>query len=684
MSIRKYASVDLKVHRPHVLQARPGKSVAKFGSFSFSPRSGYVYSRVRAISARINKNFDGFPSLELQKAAHTFHGRPVFVNHNNQDPKRSRGVILASEYHGLQDDPHITILPEVDALTFPRLAEDIVKGDMDSVSMGCDVDNSTCSYCGNVATTAEQFCDHILNNKGQELPKLVNGQPKKILVYEICRGLNFFEISFVFDPADETAVMQEVLVPNGGKMASNNDGLDWTAMSHGHGYTATTGTGVAVTSLYPFTNNMSNTMNTTASTTHVSYGEMIAPPKVDTLREDNNCPQCDSAFNGVECDNCGYITPPEELQDPDTKAAGDVRDDDDDDSDGENGDLDYFGDEDEDSDDEDEDESDDDDEEPNPYALYSGQPRKEGNVSRTAVQANVGQALAQRRLAEAQRRLAEFENDDSVSSDPTSDATYPLGAEGTDTGENIASDPPATEAPAFGGGPAEAAPDKSTTVQNLDDNEPGGDYGAREAVMSSTKPARQTRRAEDLSNSAVAAPDDRENVEAPVANQVDESDGGGADSQFGVGPWDNNAGDNAAFENEHSDETEAMVPDGTGRTPMQAGAATKTAMILKKASPSQVYQLADLYTELGLVPHEQRYAAIAEIEKMPAILASHTIKVLGRVKQVFASQMPQGRVARTGGSIPVLGKTAARTPSMARQAENRRLASSAEDTLLLF
>lgn len=671
MTIRKYASVDLKVHKPELIV--PRQSLGKFGSFSFKPRPGYVYPRVRAISARINKNFDGFPSIELEKAAHTFQGRPVFVNHNNSDTQRTRGVILASQYHGLvEDDKHITILPEVDALTFPRLARDIIKGDMDSVSMGCDVDNSTCSYCGNVARTAEEFCDHILNNKGQELTKLVNGQPKRTLVFEICRGLNFFEISFVFDPADETAVMQEVVVPDGVKM------------SFGSTQNYTSGNSHNVILNVP-------EMSRTASTTHLAYGEMVAPPKVDTLRDDDNCPQCDSDFNGMQCDNCGYITPPEELQDPDTEEAGKARDDQDDDADGDNDDLDYFGDEDDDkSDEEDDDEDEDDDEEPNPYALYSGQPRKEGNVSRTAVEASVGQALAQRRLAEAQHRLqslGDYDNDASVSSDPTSDATYPLGAEGTDTGENIASAVPAAEAPAFGGGPAEAAPDKSTTVEALDDNEAPGDYGDRQAVMSSTKRQRQTRRAEDMSNSAEARPDDRENVEAPVANQVDDSDGGGTDSQFSESGWDDNAGDNSAFDNEHRDETEAMVPDGTGRTPMQAGAGVKKAqaMVLRKASASQVYQLADLYTELGLVPYESKYEAIAQIEKMPQIVAAHTIKVLGRVKQVLSTQMPQGRVARTAGTIPMLGKTASgRTPSMARQAENRRLASSAEDTLLFI
>lgn len=633
MAIRKYAA--LSVAEAEISPAStigspdaPFKNgaMARFGSFTFNPRPGYIYPRVRAISARINKNFDGFPSIELQKAAHTFQGRPVFVNHNNQDPERTRGVILASQYHGLSEDPHITILPEVDALTFPDLARDIINGNMDSVSMGCDVDNSTCSYCGNVATTAEEFCDHIRNNKGQELTKLVNGQPKRVLVYEICRGLNFFEISFVFDPADETAVMQEVIVPDGVKMAS-----------------------------------ASNTRS--ASSIRMAYGEMIAPPKVDTLRDEGACPQCSNGFNGIECDNCGYVTPPKELQDPDTQKAGDIRDDDGD-SGEENGDLDYFGEDSDDSDDEDEDDDteEDDEDDLNPYNLYQGQPRKEGNVSRgTAVQASVGQALAQRRLAEAQRRLRAL-----------GEERYPLFEEGVDTGEGIASPPPAPEAPAEGSDETVAAPDFSTTVEALDQEAPAGDWGNREQVTSATR-----RRAEDMGNSAVARPDDRQSVEAPVANMVDPE---ATKEQYNEGSWDNNASNQPQGGGDQGNTT--VIPDGTGRT----AAKKEAAVVLKKASAPQVYQLADLYNELGLVPREHRYAAIAEIEKMPAMVAEHTIKVLGRVKEVFANQIePQGRVARTAGSIPALGKTAsARTPSMARQAETRRLQSSAEDTLLFF
>ena len=279
----------------------------------------------------------------------------------------------------------------------------------------------------------------------------------------------------------------------------------------------------------------------------------------------------------------------------------------------------------------------------------------------TAVQANVGQALGQRRLAEAQARLRAL-------------GEYPLSEEGVSTGEAIASEPPAAQAPACGGDEETAAPDFSTTVQNLDQEAPTGDFGDREQIMSSVQ-----KNAEDMSNSAVAEADQDANVEAPTANMVNPD---AVLPQYVEGDWDHNA-DNQPQGGGNSSETSSVIPDGQGSAPRMS--ATKQAMVLEKVSASQVYQLADLYTELGLVPYESRYQAIAEIEKMPKIVAAHTIKVLGRVKEVFSTQVPQGRVARTSSTIPVLGKTAsAKTPSMARAAENRRLASNAEDTLLLL
>lgn len=55
---------------------------------------------------------------------------------------------------------------------------------------------------------------------------------------------------------------------------------------------------------------------------HLAYGETIAPPKVDTLR-DENCPICgeDNAYDGHRCSICGYVAPPSPFKDPDLGMA---------------------------------------------------------------------------------------------------------------------------------------------------------------------------------------------------------------------------------------------------------------------------------------------------------------------------------------------------------------------------
>ena len=55
---------------------------------------------------------------------------------------------------------------------------------------------------------------------------------------------------------------------------------------------------------------------------HLAYGETIAPPKVDTLR-DENCPICgeDDAYDGHQCSICGYVAPPSPFNDPDLGMA---------------------------------------------------------------------------------------------------------------------------------------------------------------------------------------------------------------------------------------------------------------------------------------------------------------------------------------------------------------------------
>lgn len=187
--------------------AKRGKLAAVLPGFKMQP--GMVYTKVRAISARINQNYDAWPSAELKKSYKTFLGKPIFVNHNNFDPDRARGVVVASRYIEKGADKYIEVIQEADGQRFPKLGSEIKSGGLDSVSMGVEAGFTVCSYCNNKATDVFDMCDHVKFHKGSYLPDPRTGESK--LVYENCYKLGFFELSYVFDPADETAVVSQVV-----------------------------------------------------------------------------------------------------------------------------------------------------------------------------------------------------------------------------------------------------------------------------------------------------------------------------------------------------------------------------------------------------------------------------------------------------------------------------------------
>lgn len=181
-------------------------------AFDYEPRPGYLYVRSRAISSRTNDNFDTFPAEEIRKAWATFKGKPVFVNHHNDNHRRARGVIIDAALHEDTNpdgtpDTWVEVLMEVDAIRYPKLAEAVVKGHIDRTSMGTDVAFSVCSACGNKAYTPLDYCHHIPKMKGKRIERFTaSGTKESVLVHEICYGLGFFENSLlVEDPADPTA-----------------------------------------------------------------------------------------------------------------------------------------------------------------------------------------------------------------------------------------------------------------------------------------------------------------------------------------------------------------------------------------------------------------------------------------------------------------------------------------------
>jgi hypothetical protein len=219
--VRKYASLEVLEawHQPRPGGIRQGVGrISKHAhrvAFDYEPRPGYLYVRSRMISSRTNDNHDTFPSGEIEKGYRSFLGKPVFVNHHNANHRRARGVIVAVALHRDANgdgtpDTWVEGLMEVDAVRFPKLAKAILAGRVNRTSMGVDVDWSTCSACGNKATSPAEYCKHLPAMKGKKIRQRnkVTGKVEEKLIHEVCAGLSFFENSLlVEDPADPTAYL---------------------------------------------------------------------------------------------------------------------------------------------------------------------------------------------------------------------------------------------------------------------------------------------------------------------------------------------------------------------------------------------------------------------------------------------------------------------------------------------
>lgn len=223
----------LKFATAQIIAAALGEQQERFSKaahravFHYEARPGYLYVRSRAISSRCNENWDEFPAAEIEASYRTFIGKPVFVNHVNDNHRRARGVVIDAALHKDRNpdgtpDTWAEVLMEIDAVRFPKLAKAILKGEVDRTSMGCDVERSVCSACGNEARTPAEYCSHIPHLKGKRIFR-ATAAGKKVgeLVRETCYGLRFFENSVLVEPpADPTAHFLGVDSSGLGKAAS--------------------------------------------------------------------------------------------------------------------------------------------------------------------------------------------------------------------------------------------------------------------------------------------------------------------------------------------------------------------------------------------------------------------------------------------------------------------------------
>jgi hypothetical protein len=184
----------------------------------------FLYMRVKAVSAGEfygpNKNADWFPAEELKKTHMTFLNAHTFKNHENKNVENAIGDVLFSEW----DDKMkcVILLIRIDKRIAPSIVRSFEKGYMTDVSMGCRIEYSICSICGNKAKVKSEYCSHINTMRNKVLD---DGRK----VYEINVNPKFHDISAVLNGAERSAKVLGIMI-SGSKVAFNeSDDLEKVA-----------------------------------------------------------------------------------------------------------------------------------------------------------------------------------------------------------------------------------------------------------------------------------------------------------------------------------------------------------------------------------------------------------------------------------------------------------------------
>lgn len=126
---------------------------------------------------------------------HTFVANEVMVHNCNKDKSKSLGDIKKAVWNTRMR--RVELLLKVYNSRAGDLIERVGSDDLPAVSMGTHVKWDVCTICGHRAPTRAQYCQHAMAHLREILPdgrkvSVLNPSPR------------FFDISFVFRPADPT------------------------------------------------------------------------------------------------------------------------------------------------------------------------------------------------------------------------------------------------------------------------------------------------------------------------------------------------------------------------------------------------------------------------------------------------------------------------------------------------
>lgn len=175
-------------------------------------KRGWAYHVTPRTEQFINNNEDCWERNLLLGCFHTFRGAENYVEHI-QIPELSKGKIVDAVARDIGDSIYVDILVATDR-KHKDLVASIEAGDMTTLSMGCTVEYTICTKCGNVAHDDTDTCAHIKYQKGNHF---FDSKGQKHRIAELCghkddpNSVTFIEASWVANPAFKGAVMRKIL-----------------------------------------------------------------------------------------------------------------------------------------------------------------------------------------------------------------------------------------------------------------------------------------------------------------------------------------------------------------------------------------------------------------------------------------------------------------------------------------
>lgn len=148
-------------------------------------------------------------NLEVE-GPHSFVAGEVIVHNCNKDPRKSLGRIEKAFWNTAMH--RVELLLEIRNRLDPELVERINSGEFPACSMGCNVRWDVCAKCGHRAPTRKDYCEHLRAAMRQIDPAsgvrncALNPSP------------SFFDISFVWRPADRTGFLLKKVAEDGAYM----------------------------------------------------------------------------------------------------------------------------------------------------------------------------------------------------------------------------------------------------------------------------------------------------------------------------------------------------------------------------------------------------------------------------------------------------------------------------------